>query len=189
MIIIFCFDFIVFILKKYRMVRLGLLFINLARRKRVGLETRVGYISPENNAGIWHGAGVKSGFIETFSGKKTKRFWKPNVFDREYYSDLLDEKIKCSFTMKAVRQIDHAGGFDNYILNTPDKFLVSNYALALKRKMETVQRMLNYGEKSLEEIKEEIKPRIVSKHVWIPRNYTNRFYFDWKGPRRHTIFC
>lgn len=52
------------------MVRLGILFLNLARRKRVGLETRIGYISPENNAGIWHGAGVKSGFIETFSGKK-----------------------------------------------------------------------------------------------------------------------
>ena len=51
-------------------MRLGTAFIQLARRKRVGLETRIGYISPENNAGIWHGAGVKSGFIETFSGKK-----------------------------------------------------------------------------------------------------------------------
>ena len=52
------------------MVRLGLVFLNLARRKRVGLQTRKSYISPENNAGIWHGAGVKSGHKETFSGKK-----------------------------------------------------------------------------------------------------------------------
>jgi len=51
-------------------MRLGLVFVNLARRKRVGLETRIGYISPKNNAGVWHGASVKSGFIETFSGKK-----------------------------------------------------------------------------------------------------------------------
>lgn len=61
---------IIIILIIIKMVRLGVVFLNLARRKAIGLETRVGYISPENNAGIWHGAGVKSGFIETFSGKK-----------------------------------------------------------------------------------------------------------------------
>lgn len=91
--------------------------------------------------------------------------------------------------MKAVREIDRAGGFDNYIRNTPDKVLVSNFAVALKRKMETVQRMLDYYGKPVEDIKKEIEPRPINKHKWVPREYTNRFYFDWKGPRRHMIFC
>ena len=57
------------------MVRLGLEFLNMARyiggkRTLIGLENRAKYISPENNAGIWHGAGVKSAFIEKHTGKK-----------------------------------------------------------------------------------------------------------------------
>ena len=91
--------------------------------------------------------------------------------------------------MKAVRAIDYAGGFDNYILRTPDRVLVSNAAIALKRKMETVQRMLQVSDKTLSEIKEEIKPRRVSKHIWVPPNFVNRFYFDWRGPRKHAIYC
>ncbi|XP_002156837.1 large ribosomal subunit protein bL28m [Hydra vulgaris] len=172
------------------MVKLGVFFLSLARRKKlIGLETRKSYISPKNNEGIWHGAGVKSGFIETFSKKKTKRFWKPNVFEREYHSDLLNETVCYTFTMKAVRAIDYAGGFDNYILRTPDNVLVSNAAIALKRKMETVQRMLQAGYKTLDEIKEEIKPQRISKHVWNPPNFVNRFYFEWRGPRKHAIYC
>ena len=120
---------------------------------------------------------------------RTKRFWKPNVFEREYYSDLLDEKVKYNFTNRAACEIDRAGGFDNYILNTPDRVLVSNAAISLKRKMETVRKMIEYDGKSLEDIKKEIAPKVVSKHIWIPREYTNRYYFDWKGPRRHMVFC
>lgn len=62
--------------KVKKMVRLGTCFTNYVRyscrgrRILEGLERRKKYISPENNAGVWHGAGVKSGFIETFSGKK-----------------------------------------------------------------------------------------------------------------------
>ena len=55
--------------------------------------------------------------------------------------------------------------------------------------METVQLMLEHTDKSLDEIKKEIEPRHIDKHKWIPREYTNRFYFDWKGPRKHMIFC
>ena len=57
------------------MVRLGFTFSNFARyingqRTLIGLERRKKYVSPENNAGIWHGAGVKTGFLEGPTGKK-----------------------------------------------------------------------------------------------------------------------
>ena len=69
------------------MVRLGVLFATFARgnkeawfrypvhqkklkRRPAGLHEVNPYISPENNAGIWHGSGVKTGYIETFSKKK-----------------------------------------------------------------------------------------------------------------------
>jgi len=55
--------------------------------------------------------------------------------------------------------------------------------------METVQRFREHTDMTLEEIKAEITPVKTSKHAWIPRTYTERFYFDWKGPRRHMIFC
>lgn len=120
---------------------------------------------------------------------RTKRFWYPNVSEKEIYSDILDEKIKTTFTAKALREIDNAGGFDNYIMRTPDKVLCSNFAIELKRQMETVQRFSKHTDMSLEEIKAEITPIKLSKHVWIQRDYTNRFYFDWKGPRKHMVFC
>jgi len=181
------------------MVRLGLHFINLGKRQKLisrqgfyiynGLEDVKGYISPANNAGIWHGASVKTAYVPTWSGKKSKRFWKPNVFKMSYYSDLLEERIETTYSEQAIRAIDQAGGIDNYILRTSDKTLCSKFAIALKRKMETVERMLEYGDKSLVEIKKEIAPRNYNKHVWIPREYNNRFYYDWRGPRRHMIYC
>lgn len=111
------------------------------------------------------------------------------MHEKEIYSDLLDENIKTTFTNKALREIDRAGGFDNYIMRTPDKVLCSNFAIQLKRRMETVNRFLSYTDMTLEDIKEEITPVKVSKHVWVPRTYSERFYFDWRGTRRHMIFC
>ena len=91
--------------------------------------------------------------------------------------------------MKAVRRIDFAGGFDNYILRTPDEKLVSRAAIDLKNHMNKVIEMKAKGDKTLEEIKEELKPKEVNKHVWIPREYKTRFYYDWKGPRKQMIYC
>ena len=120
---------------------------------------------------------------------RVKKYWKPNVFTRSYYSELLDETISTTFTAKAMRLIDLQGGFDRYILLTSDRDLCSNYAVALKRRMETVQRMLQYGEKTLEEIKAEIAPHNVPKHGHVEREYgEDRFYFDWRR-RKHTVFC
>jgi large subunit ribosomal protein L28 len=50
--------------------------------------------------------------------KATKRKFKPNVFKKRVYSEILDEMIGFHITTSALRSIDKAGGLDNYLLNS-----------------------------------------------------------------------
>lgn len=50
--------------------------------------------------------------------KSTKRTFKPNVFKKRVYSEILDEMIQFHITTSALRSIDKAGGLDNYLLNS-----------------------------------------------------------------------
>ncbi|XP_074639719.1 large ribosomal subunit protein bL28-like [Acropora palmata] len=139
--------------------------------------------------GIFHGKGYMYGHETTFSGKKTKRVWKPNVVRKTYYSEVLEQKMRFQFSTHALRCIDKAGGFDNYIINTKEKWLHSRTAIELKRLMFEVLRCKEQG-MPMSQIKKEVFPRPkVSRHVYIPRTYDTRFYFDWKGPRKQVIFC
>lgn len=139
--------------------------------------------------GIFHGKGYMYGHETTFSGKKTKRVWKPNVVRKTYYSEVLEQKMRFQFSTHALRCIDKAGGFDNYIINTKEKWLHSRTAIELKRLMFEVLKCKEQG-MLMSQIKKEVFPKPkVSRHVYIPRTYDTRFYFDWKGPRKQVIFC
>ncbi|XP_015767427.1 PREDICTED: 50S ribosomal protein L28-like isoform X2 [Acropora digitifera] len=139
--------------------------------------------------GIFHGKGYMYGHETTFSGKKTKRVWKPNVVRKTYYSEVLEQKMRFQFSTHALRCIDKAGGFDNYIINTKEKWLHSRTAIELKRLMFEVLKCKEQG-MPMSQIKKEVFPKPkVSRHVYIPRTYDTRFYFDWKGPRKQVIFC
>eukprot|EP00045_Choanoeca_perplexa_P022472 m.9664 g.9664 ORF g.9664 m.9664 type:complete len:135 (-) comp9474_c0_seq2:215-619(-) len=61
--------------------------------------------------------GVKSG-DDKKSPNKSPRTWKPNVFSKNYTSEILSRKISVKVTAYTIRCIDKAGGFDNYILKT-----------------------------------------------------------------------
>jgi len=166
------------------MVLLGLrftLFKNFPKRAKTFPE--------QVHQGIFHGKGYMYGHETTFSGKKTKRVWKPNVVRKTYYSEVLEQKMRFQFSTHALRCIDKAGGFDNYIINTKEKWLHSRTAIELKRLMFEVLRCKEQG-MPMSQIKKEVFPRPkVSRHVYIPRTYDTRFYFDWKGPRKQVIFC
>ncbi|XP_067042664.1 large ribosomal subunit protein bL28-like [Acropora muricata] len=139
--------------------------------------------------GIFHGKGYMYGHETTFSGKKTKRVWKPNVVRKTYYSEVLEQKMRFQFSTHALRCIDKAGGFDNYIINTKEKWLHSRTAIEMKRLMFEVLKCKEQG-MPMSQIKKEVFPKPkVSRHVYIPRTYDTRFYFDWKGPRKQVIFC
>ena len=54
----------------------------------------------------------------SFSMKKTKRKFKPNVLKKKVYSEILDEMIPFHITTSALRTIDKFGGLDNYLLRS-----------------------------------------------------------------------
>ena len=120
---------------------------------------------------------------------RTKRVWKPNVVKKKYYSQILEQTMRFEFSTHALRCIDKAGGFDNYIINTKDKWLHSRTAIELKKLMLEVLKCKEQG-MLMSEIRKEVFPQPkVSKHVHIPKTYTTRFYFDWRGPRKQVVYC
>lgn len=48
--------------------------------------------------------------------KRVKKVWKPQLFQRELYSEILDTKFSVTVTMRTLDLIDEAYGFDFYIL-------------------------------------------------------------------------
>ena len=128
-------------------------------------------------------------FLPTITLPRTPRVWKPNVFEKTFYSQVLEQDLSLKVSVPALRCIDKAGGLDNYIINTPEITLHSKLAIDLKKLMVWVVKCKEEGVE-MEQIRSEVfpKPRI-SRHVHIPKEYNNRFYFDWKGPRKQMVFC
>jgi len=83
--------------------------------------------------GLYHGAQKTFGNSISFSEKKTRRSWNPNIQWVKLYSEALDVRLKVKATQKALRSIDKAGGLDNYLTRTKNKTLGSSFALYLKK--------------------------------------------------------
>ncbi|EFA77601.1 hypothetical protein PPL_12207 [Heterostelium album PN500] len=81
---------------------------------------------------LYGGRTIQYGNSISFSHKKTRRTWKPNVQSKTYHSDILNQDIKVDVTTYTMRCIDKAGNFDNYIINTKDKDLDSKLGSDLK---------------------------------------------------------
>ena len=65
--------------------------------------------------------------------KATKRKFKPNVFKKKVYSEVLDEMVPFHLTTSALRSIDKAGGLDNYLLTS--KHITSGEGLEAKKRI------------------------------------------------------
>jgi len=74
--------------------------------------------SNRSRRGLYDGKDIKSGNRVTFSAKKIKRKFKPNVFKKRLYSEMLDTMIRFHVTTSALRSIEKAGGLDNYLLKS-----------------------------------------------------------------------
>ncbi|XP_015265382.1 PREDICTED: 39S ribosomal protein L28, mitochondrial [Gekko japonicus] len=66
---------------------------------------------------------------------RLKKTWKPQLFFRELYSEILDRRLIVTVTMRTLDLIDAAFGFDFYILKTPKAELCSKLGMDLKRTM------------------------------------------------------
>jgi ribosomal protein L28 len=67
--------------------------------------------------GLYHGKDIRSGHSISFSHKKTKRKFYPNVINKRVYSECLDQYIRFRMTTTALKAIDSYGGIDKYMLD------------------------------------------------------------------------
>ncbi|XP_069004251.1 LOW QUALITY PROTEIN: large ribosomal subunit protein bL28m [Embiotoca jacksoni] len=96
------------------------------------------FYPPESHDGLWGGGGWISGFRYANNDKMSNRLrktWKPQLFKRELYSEILDHKFTISVTARTLDLIDAAYGFDFYILKTPKEDLNSKLGADLMRAM------------------------------------------------------
>lgn len=89
--------------------------------------------SNRSRRGLYDGRDVRSGNNLSFSMKATKRTFKPNVFTKRVYSEVLDEMVPFHLTTAALRSIDKAGGLDNYLLTSAH--VTSGEGLQVKKRI------------------------------------------------------
>ncbi|XP_060116541.1 large ribosomal subunit protein bL28m [Heteronotia binoei] len=108
------------------------------RRRRVQDVPLPIYYPPASQEGLWGGEGWVSGFRYANDNKlspRVKKVWKPQLFFRQLYSEILDRRLTITVTMRTLDLIDAAFGFDFYILKTPKAELCSKLGMDLKRTM------------------------------------------------------
>jgi large subunit ribosomal protein L28 len=70
------------------------------------------------------------------SNIKTKFKAQPNVQKKRIFSRTLNEMVRLQVATSAIRDMEHVGGFDTYILNQDDAKL-SKRALAVKSRLKS----------------------------------------------------
>ncbi len=76
--------------------------------------------------------------LVSHSNRKTKSIALPNVQAKRVFSKVLNQMVRLNVATSAIRDMEHIGGFDAFILNQPDSAL-SKRALevrgSIRRKM------------------------------------------------------
>ncbi|UXR65286.1 MULTISPECIES: 50S ribosomal protein L28 [Bdellovibrio] len=72
--------------------------------------------------------------LVSHSNIKTKSTALPNVQKKRIFSRVLNQMVRLQIAASAIRDMEHVGGFDNFILNQDDSKL-SKRALAVKMRI------------------------------------------------------
>jgi|NOAtaT_6_FD_contig_31_997653_length_621_multi_5_in_0_out_0_1 large subunit ribosomal protein L28 len=104
--------------------------------------------SGRSRRGLYDGKDIRTGNHISFSGKKTRRKFKPNVVIKRVYSETLDKMLRFHMTTATLRSIDKAGGLDNYLLTTRhigegEGLVARRCILKKKKKIERERQRLN----------------------------------------------
>jgi large subunit ribosomal protein L28 len=94
---------------------------------------QVRHRSNRSRRGLYDGKDIRTGNNVSFSMKATKRTFKPNVFKKRVYSEILDAMIPFHLTASTLRSIDKTGGLDNYLLS--NKSITEGEGLEIKKKI------------------------------------------------------
>lgn len=81
--------------------------------------------------------------LVSHSNIKTKSIAMPNVQKKRIFSRALNGMVRLNVATSAIRDMEHSGGFDQYILNQPNDVL-SKRAVEIKAK---VRRKINKSAK------------------------------------------
>jgi large subunit ribosomal protein L28 len=97
--------------------------------------------SNRSRRGLYDGKDVGFGNKVSHSERKTRRKFKPNVFLKRLYSEVLNKMLRFHVTASALRSIDKAGGLDRYLLKSKHVQEGEGMAAKLKilEKMERIQ--------------------------------------------------
>ena len=91
------------------------------------------------------GKGVLTGNNVSHANNKTRRRFLPNLQDVSLVSDVLGFAVRMRVSVQGLRTIEHNGGLDAFLLNTPNRKLPQE-ALLIKRR---VQRVMAKKQQSL----------------------------------------
>lgn len=72
--------------------------------------------------------------LVSHSNIKTKSIAQPNVQKKRIFSRALNQMVRLQIATSAIRDMEHVGGFDNFVLNQTDCKL-SKRALAVKSRI------------------------------------------------------
>eukprot|EP00887_Chlorella_sp_A99_P004307 scaffold15.g4307.t1 len=115
----------------------------------LGLEALTRAVTKRAQRGLYASRKVLAGNnISDDGGNKTRRVWNPNVQNKRLWSGILGRMVPLRVTTAALRNIDKAGGLDEYILGTSEEKLDSEAGLQLKA--ELLQRLDKLGRRQLQ---------------------------------------
>ncbi|KAJ1504995.1 hypothetical protein HMI54_002608 [Coelomomyces lativittatus] len=89
------------------------------------------------HTGLLGKAQIKYGDKLSKSGNRSRRTWKPNVYELKLYSIILAGRLKLKVSEEVLREIDAKGGLDAYLLTTPDTKIFSEMGIELKNQLIT----------------------------------------------------
>ncbi|MBO6091900.1 MAG: 50S ribosomal protein L28 [Acetobacter sp.] len=83
------------------------------------------------------GKGVLAGNNVSHANNKTRRRFLPNLQDVSLVSEVLGSAVRIRVSVQGLRTIEHNGGLDAFLLNTPNRKLPQE-ALLIKRRVQRV---------------------------------------------------
>lgn len=106
--------------------------------------------SGRSRRGLYDGKDVRTGNNVSFSMRHTRRTFKPNVFKKRVYSEILDEMVRFHLTTSTLRSIDKDGGLDNYLLNPRRKITEGEGYHVKKRILKKMKNQARFDRKKAE---------------------------------------
>uniref|UniRef100_A0A7S1NJP0 Large ribosomal subunit protein bL28m n=1 Tax=Eutreptiella gymnastica TaxID=73025 RepID=A0A7S1NJP0_9EUGL len=114
--------------------------------------------------GLLDGKLIKSGNKVSWSKKKTRRKWYPNIQWVKLYSETLDRQIPFMVTTSVLKKIDYKGGIDAYLLKTPEAQLkASEVAMEWRRRIQN-QKNINDTKDEIERQAQLLAAHLLSLH-------------------------